>query len=209
MHSRLDHIVVVAHSLDAGCEFVERALGLPPGPGRKHPHMGTHNLLLALGPSVYLEVVAIDPNAAPISRPRWFGLDNLAPLPAARLAAWVVSTDDILSATGPEIGTVETMQREGRTWQMTATADGHVPLSGAGPILIQRSPGSHPAAVLPESNCRLRELRIQPPAPGEVSALLSRIRLAEQPRVIVTRSATCALVAEIETPFGVRVLGEA
>ncbi len=208
MSSRLDHLVVVAHSLAAGAEWVERALGVPPGPGRKHAHMGTHNLLLALGSSVYLEVIAVDPEAAAVSRPRWFALDHLAAQPAARLAAWVASTGDITNDASPELGCVETMEREGRTWQMTATADGSLPLAGAGPLLIQRAGTTRPAAVLPESNLRLRALRIQHPVPAEVSALLARIRLAGEPAVTVSQGAACALVAEIDTPSGLRVLGE-
>jgi hypothetical protein len=96
MPSHLDHIVVVAPSLGMGAALVEQSLGTPPGLGRKHPHMGTHNLLLSLGPTVYLEVVAIDPDAPPVSRPRWFGLDHVpASQSAARLAAWVANTEDI------------------------------------------------------------------------------------------------------------------
>lgn len=208
MSSRLDHIVVVAHSLLAGSDFVEQALGLRPGPGRKHHHMGTHNLLLGLGTSVYLEVVAIDPGAKPVSRPRWFGLERVADLPKARLAAWVASTDDIASDASPELGAVEMMERDGHRWQMTATADGSVPLAGAGPLLIQRASPMHPASSLPESNMRLRELRIQHPVPPQISALLARVRLSAEPRVTVTQGVTCALVAEIETPFGLRVLGQ-
>lgn len=169
--------------------------------------MGTHNLLLALGPSVYLEVVAVDPEAAAVSRARWFGLDEFRGGP--RLAAWVASIDDICSNLSPELGTVETMQRAGRTWQMTMTADGSLPLGGAAPLLIQRSGGPHPAAVLPESNLRLRELRIRHPAPAQVSALLSRIGLADPPRVAVFAGTSCVLSAVIETPSGLRTLGEA
>ena len=60
MLTRLDHLVVVASTLEAGAQFVEQALGVAPSPGRRHPHMGTHNLLLSLGPAAYLEVAAID-----------------------------------------------------------------------------------------------------------------------------------------------------
>ena len=31
--------------------------------GGRHPHMGTHNRLLSLGPDLYLEVIAVDPDA--------------------------------------------------------------------------------------------------------------------------------------------------
>jgi hypothetical protein len=39
--------------------------------------MGTHNRLLKLGEGFYLELIAIDPQAPPPGRPRWFGLDRL------------------------------------------------------------------------------------------------------------------------------------
>jgi len=209
MTSRLDHIVVVSHSLEAGSALVESSLGVRPGPGRKHTHMGTHNLLLGLGSSVYLEVVAIDPAADAPRGPRWFALDRLADLPAARLAAWVADTDDIASDAAAELGSVATMARQGRTWQMTVTADGSLPLAGAGPLLIQRDGPPHPAALLPESNLRLRELRIQHPEPARVWALLERIHMASEPRVVVTHGASFTLTAEIETPNGLRLLGQA
>ena len=47
--------------------------------GGEHPRMGTHNLLLRLGDSVFLEVLSPNPDAPPPSRPRWFGLDALRP----------------------------------------------------------------------------------------------------------------------------------
>ena len=88
MPTCLDHITVVAPSLDVGSRFVHQALGIEPGPGRTHPGMGTHNRLLALGEFVYLEVIAPDPDAPPVSRPRWFGLDQVTPATLPRLAAW-------------------------------------------------------------------------------------------------------------------------
>ena len=208
MPARLDHLVVVAPSLAAGAQFVEQSLGVMPGPGRKHPHMGSHNLLLSLGASVYLEVAAADPEAGPLSRPRWFGLDDLAPTSPPRLAAWVASTDDILSATSLELGHAETMQRDGRTWQMTVTPDGRPPMSGAAPVIIQRSGNVHPAAALADSSLRLRQLRIEHPDPENVRALLLRIGLA-QGEVRVVHGARCRLVAEVETPLGLRTLSDA
>ena len=209
MAARLDHLVVVAHSLDAGSELVEQSLGFPPGPGRKHPHMGTYNLLLSLGDSVYLEVVAIDPQAAPISRPRWFGLDSIAAKPKARLAAWVANTDDIHLDASPELGAVEKMEREGLTWQMSVTSDGHAPLSGAAPLLIQRATNFHPASRLPDLGLRLRRLQIGHPHPEHVARLLARLKLPDAPSVSLGRAAACTLCVEIETPLGVRMLGEA
>ena len=209
MVARLDHITVVAASLETGSAYVEAALGVRPGAGRAHPGMATHNLLLALGLSAYLEVISPDPRASPVARPRWFGLDNLLPGSTARLGAWVASTDDIAGTAVPELGDVETMRRETHTWRMTVRADGSVPLDGAAPLLIQRSSSVHPAAALPQSGLGLQRLRIRHPAPAQVVALFAKIGLASQPAVTVIQGNECSLVAEIQTPFGLRELGEA
>jgi len=209
MVARLDHITVVASSLETGSAYVEAALGVPPGAGRAHPGMATHNLLLALGPTVYLEVISQDPRAAAVARPRWFGLDQALPGSSARLAAWVASTDDIVGTVVPELGDVETMRRETHTWKMTVRADGSVPLDGAAPLLIQRSSIGHPAAALPQRGLVLQRLRIRHPAPAQVLALFAQIGLDSQPAVTVMPGNECSLVAEIQTPVGLRELGEA
>ena len=80
MSTEIDHLVVVADSLDQGVAWCKATLGVVPGPGGKHAFMGTHNRLLNLSspafPACYLEIIAIDPNALPPSRPRWFGMDD-------------------------------------------------------------------------------------------------------------------------------------
>lgn len=139
MVARLDHITVVAPSLEIGSAYVEAALGVPPGAGRAHPGMATHNLLLALGSAVYLEVISPDPQAAPVTRPQWFDLDHVVPGSTARLGAWVASTDDIDGTALPELGDIETMCRETHAWKMTVRSGGSVPLDGAAPLLIRRS----------------------------------------------------------------------
>jgi hypothetical protein len=207
MGARLDHITVVAPSLEVGAAYVEAALGVSPDAGRKHPDMATHNLLLALGPDVYLEVISADPEAAPIKRPRWFGLDSL-PSSTARLAAWVASIDDIAQAAIPELGVVEVMRREHHTWRMTVRADGALPLDGAAPLLIQRSTKVSPAGALPPKGLLLLGLRIRHPAPAQVAALLARIGLSTESLLALTEGNSFSLVADIQTPFGPRMLGE-
>lgn len=83
MKRELDHIVVAARSLEEGSAWVEAALGVKMLPGGKHALMGTHNRVLSIGNGRYLEVIAIDPEAPPPARPRWFGLDE--PATRARL----------------------------------------------------------------------------------------------------------------------------
>jgi hypothetical protein len=208
MVARLDHITVVAPTLKAGAAYVEAALGVLPGTGRTHPDMATHNLLLALGSDVYLEVISADPDAVPVKRPRWFGLDDVLEGTAARLAAWVASTDDIAEAAVPELGAVETMRREPHSWMMTIRANGSLAFDGAAPLLIQRSSGVSPAAALPPRGLLFQRLRVRHPAPAQVAALFAKIGLASSPSVAVTEGNECSLVAEIQTPCGLRVLGE-
>lgn len=206
MSTSLDHITVIAPALDAGAAFIHRALGVGVESGRTHPSMGTHNRLLSLGAQTYLELIAVDPDAPRPSRPRWFGLDGLSGTSAPRLAAWVASTDDIAADAVPELGAVETMARASITWQMTLTPDGSVPLRGAGPALIQRAPGVHPASRLQDVGCRLRRLVIYHPAPETVRSLLARIGLGQPPNIEVRLGEAGLLVAEIDTPHGLRTL---
>ena len=98
----LDHLVIGARSLEEGRSFVADLLGVSPVAGGTHPHMGTHNVLLSLGGSVYLEVIAVDPEAEPPDRPRWFSLDNPNILQVLkqgpRLLTWVARTPRISQA---------------------------------------------------------------------------------------------------------------
>ena len=55
----LDHLAVVARTLEEGCAYVEAVLGAEMSAGGKHVEMGTHNKLLSLGPHVYLEVIVV------------------------------------------------------------------------------------------------------------------------------------------------------
>jgi hypothetical protein len=91
---------------------------------------------------------------------------------------------------------------------MTVTPDGRPPLSGAAPVLIQRSGNGHPAAALTDAGLRLRQLRIEHPDAEKVRALLLRIGLGEG-EVRVVHGTGSRLVAEIETPLGLRTLGDA
>ncbi len=77
----VDHLVVAAPTLDAGVAWCEATLGIIPGPGGRHPLMGTHNRVFSIAgtayPDAYFEIVAIDPDAPPPGRARWFGMDTL------------------------------------------------------------------------------------------------------------------------------------
>ena len=208
MRCGIDHLVVTAPSLEGGAAYVKAILGIAPGPGGAHPRMGTHNLLLRLGESAFLEVIATDPAAPHPGRPRWFGLDDAATLRAPRLAAWVARTDD-LGACPPEVlaecGAVETMTRGTREWLITIPADGRLPLGGALPMLIEwQTPRAPAGAGLPEAGCALATLGLRHPDPARVQALLARAGFEDR---VAIEPGEPGLWADIATPAGVRRLG--
>ena len=73
---QLDHLAVAARDLDEGRAVVEAALGVTLQRGGRHARFGTHNLLLGLEDGLYLEVIAIDPDAPGPDEARWFDLDR-------------------------------------------------------------------------------------------------------------------------------------
>ena len=72
----LDHLVVVAPDLAEGVAHVRDCLGLAMPEGGRHEAMGTRNHLLRLGDALFLEVIAVDPEAPAPPRARWFGLSD-------------------------------------------------------------------------------------------------------------------------------------
>ena len=120
----LDHLTIIAPTLEAGAAYVREAIGIEMRPGGKHPEMGTHNLLLRLGESVFLEVIAVDPDAAAPAGPRWFGLDQAETVLSAwenrrRLRGWVARSDALdatLALHGKMLGQKTRVSRGARDW---------------------------------------------------------------------------------------------
>ena len=59
--AEIDHLVIGAATLEAGAAYLERHLGQHPVAGGAHPGVGTHNMLLGLGPDQYIEIITPDP----------------------------------------------------------------------------------------------------------------------------------------------------
>ncbi|MEO8543260.1 MAG: VOC family protein [Burkholderiaceae bacterium] len=203
----LDHIAVTAPTLQAGVDWVHDVLGVAPAGGGEHPAMGTHNHLLRLGPSTYLEVIAVNPAAPAPERARWFGLDTLEPNAPPRLRTWIARTDNIAAAladAGEILGGVTPMTRGALQWLITIPEDGKPPLGGCAPALIQwMGHQPHPAAGLPDHGLRLRGLELFHPRPYRVMALLQAMGVSGP--IQVRRSAEdegSSLTAHIDTPQG-------
>ena len=174
---------------------MRQALGVVPQTGGEHESMGTHNCLLKLGPSLYLEVIAANPMAPPPGRPRWFGLDGRQPAP--RLATWVARTDDIRSAPAA-LGKAESMSRGAYQWKLTIPADGRMPFDGVAPALIQWH-SSHPAEKLEDRGCSLLKLELRHPRAAEIRNLFEAHPFNVEP-------GEATLVAHVQTPAGTRKL---
>ena len=201
----LDHLAVVGETLEAAAAHVEEALGVPLGPGGVHVEMGTHNRLMALGPGVYLEAIAINPEARSPERPRWFDLDRFEGPP--RLANWIARTEDLeatLAAAPDGMGVPIPFTRDRFSWTMAVPGTGRLPFDGAAPALIQWDGAAHPADHLPENGCRLRRVLVKHP---EAKALLAAFpALAKVPSVHIEPGDKPAIGAIIETAGGDRVL---
>ncbi len=194
----LDHFAVACTDLAAAAADLSARLGVPLQPGGRHDRYGTHNRLLGLG-DVYLELIALDPDAAPTGRPAWFGLDHFAG--PARPANWICRTDDLvraIAAAPTDPGPAVPLTRGDLNWRITVPDDGSLPLNGAMPTLIQWGCGiATPATRLPDSGCRLIRWQVSHP-----QATLVRDGLALNDPRIVFVTGDIGFRATIDTPAG-------
>lgn len=197
-----DHLVVSCERLEQGMDYVEAHLGLRPALGGQHTFMGTHNALLRLGDSTYLEVIAIDPSLPDPPQPRWFGLDDFTGAP--RLTNWMVRTDEMepALAQAPEgIGAVRQGIRGDLRWQIAVPEMGQYPFDGACPGLLSwQSP--HPVSNMTDQGADFVSLVVETPDAAALSGWLAPL----EPAVQIVPATTKHLSAQIETPSGLRVL---
>lgn len=191
-----DHLAICARSLEEGADWVAHRLGVAPGPGGAHPAMGTHNRLLSLGPGAYLEVIAIDPGAAPPGHARWFGLDGWTGAPG--LGAWVARVPDLRAALSEAAGWGAPMDlsRGDLTWRMAVGEGSRLPFDGAAPALIEWGPAGGAAERLPDQGVRLAGLTVSHPAISALAAVMP------PPDGVTYEEGPPALSAEIATPEG-------
>ncbi len=200
---KLDHFALSCSNLGDGQALVEEVLGVKLHPGGQHSHFGTHNLLLGLGPDLYFEVIAKNPDAAPTGRATWFGLDTFDGAP--RLGNWICSVTeyaDVLETAPSAVGQPVSLRRDDITWQLTVPEDGTLPYDGAYPSLIKWGAGVvPPPAKLPDVGIRLRRWEVHHPNATEISKMVplsdDRVSWVVGPQ---------GFRAEFETPNGIKVL---
>lgn len=205
--------MVAARTLEEGVAWVEARLGAPMGPGGKHGLMGTHNRLLSLGDGRFLEMIAVDPEAQPPKRPRWFSLDEpetierLEQGPA--LIHWVARSDDIERAVHATAGgepEILSLSRGTYRWKIGVPPSGRLAQEGIAPTIIQWQ-GAHPCDSLAESGCRLERLVLRH---REAAHTLQTLRAAglSPADPLEARADGSGLEAHIRTPRGIVELRE-
>lgn len=135
---------------------MESLFGTRPVVGGRHPAFGTHNALLSLGPSTYLEVIAPDPEVPPPERGLVFAMDGIA---EPRLATWALRREELegasaaASAAGVPLGAIQSGFRDRADgvrldWRLT---DPHaMPLQGVVPFVMAWGDTPHPAEAAPQ-----------------------------------------------------------
>jgi hypothetical protein len=206
----LDHIVIAAASLDEGVSFIRERLGVDIPAGGRHELMGTHNHLMKLGGSCYLEVIAVDPQAARPARARWYGLDDPAMQARLRegpsLVTWVVRTADVVAAVQAaafSLGEVVPVSRGALSWRLTVPRNGALPQGGVIPHLIEWDGGARPWEGMADLGCRLRVLTLAHPDPEFLKRALKSLCNRGFDFVAIEKAETPKLSAEISTPSGI------
>jgi len=226
MKTQIDHLVIVAQTLEQGVAWCEATLGITPGPGGEHAQYGTHNRLAKIAtpahPLAYLEIIAIYPGAKKpmvAGAKRWFDMDDAA-LQAAvavepRLVHFVAQTDDIQAGRsalktlgidrGPALQTSRHSRKGVLHWQITVRDDGQRLFDGALPSLIQwGKPDAadplrlHPRNSLPRSGVTLQSISVTHPSADKLQAAYEAIGLTG----ITLETGPANLSVTLHTPKG-------
>ncbi len=209
---QLDHLTVVAPDLAEGVAHVRDCLDLEVPFGQRHAYMGTHNHLLQLDDGVYLEIVALDPAAAPQAHRRWFGLDDQRQVRAdwdagRRLRGWVARTDCIdavLAGRETMLGRKVALPFDAPAFDFAVPDDGSLPLDGIAPSIIDRRGRPRSMATMADLGARLVSFTLAHPDPAAIRTLYRELAITCAPMVVF--GARPRYTAQIETPGGSRVL---
>ncbi|KIU42911.1 MULTISPECIES: VOC family protein [Bradyrhizobium] len=189
---KLDHLTVIAPNLAEGVAHIRACLDLDVPFGQRHDYMGTHNHLLRLGGSVYLEIVAVDPDAQRPLRARWFGLDDRKRVTTEwdagrRLRGWVARTDvmdGMLARWGDIFGSKVALPPANSTFDFAIPDNGSLPLDGAAPSLIDRRGKERSMANIADLGARLISFSLQHPEATSISEFYRTLDIDQPPTIL-------------------------
>lgn len=200
-----DHLVYVVPDLGPSARAVEDRLGVPFTPGGSHPGLGTRNVLLRIGPRVYLELLGPDPGQPRPPSGLWLAAGGEV---RPSLATWCVRSDDLrglaAGSAGDLVGAVRSMSRakpsgDRIAWTLTMPLT-PPPHGGIVPFFIDWGQTAHPCDDLPDHGVRLAALRGQHPHPSAVHADLDALGVE-----LAVEAGPPSLHAELRTPSGTLV----
>lgn len=200
----LDHIAISGETLAQATSHVETGLGVTLQKGGDHAVYGTHNTLLGLEDGLYLEAIAVNPEAQPQQRPRWFDLDRFTG--AARITNWICRCDDLdatLAGLPEGFGRPVSLSRGDLRWRMAVPTDGILPFDACAPALIEWEGDAHPSTRLTNSGVRQLALMVNHPQASALEAVLAP--LLQDARITFETGAT-QLAARFEVSGVERVL---
>ena len=203
MVAKIDHIVYAVPNLVKGCLSIEEMIGITPVYGGKHEHQGTHNALVKIGESCYLEVIAIDPGNDQVTAPRWMGVDDIY---APMITRWAIKSDDIgrdvlaLIGENKALGDIKAGSRvtpDGNllTWELSMPKA--TPTVEALPFLIDWKRSIHPTTGL-KGGCHLLDITLKHPTPNSISNVIREFGL----EIEVFLAEEIAIEITLDTPNG-------
>jgi hypothetical protein len=208
----LDHLTVIAPTLVEGVAHVRECLDLDVPFGQRHLYMGTHNHLLQLGDTTYLEIVALDPQGDAPSCPRWFGLDDQRQVQAdwdagRRLRGWVARThaiDTIMAGREQIFGRKVALPWAAPLFDFAIPEDGSLPLGGAVPSIIDRRGKPRSMTAMADLGARLRSFSLNHPDAPAIAELYQELDIDRPPTI--GHGSELRYRAQIETPDGMKEL---
>jgi glyoxalase-like protein len=201
--AKVDHLVYGTPVLEKGVAELEKRFGFSASTGGKHLGRGTHNALISLGPTCYLEIIAPDPDQPSPAHPRLFGIDQLK---ENRLLTWAAKSSNLNAlaeaarTAGIGLGEViagSRLRPDGVTLSWRYTSPLAMIADGLVPFFIDWGDSKHPAEALPPALSLIR-LRAEHPDPSHLSSNLMKL---DMPLEVV--HAQCpSLIATIKGPMG-------
>jgi len=200
MTASLDHLLWAAPDLTGAITKLEKLTGVQAAPGGRHPHLGTHNGLTALGDKVYLELIAPCPEYP--SGPR---SDQFAALAQPALFTWAACVNDAeQAAQQARAAGLDAIVNNGRRqtldgavlqWK-TVQLSGH-PFGTLVPFLIDWLETEHPSRRAP-AGITLQTFHLKSPDSKALINLFDRLDI----QAVVDPSEAAGLTALLDTPKG-------
>ena len=199
---RVDHVGFGLGDLDEASRIVAERTGVEPAYGGEHPHLGTHNALLSLGPGLYLEVIAARDDAGEAGMASYLhGLESLSGV------LWAVTSDDVetsrrllreagFETSEPQPGSRRTPGGDLLEWTTFGVSNVQVP---GMPFLIHWADGTpHPSTTSP-GGCTLASLTVTTPRAADLGRFVAALGLAD---VEVVSGESAGLSVELDCPAG-------